>query len=174
MKTHLKQTIIGTMLALFLFPSATIARNGDYPKTVQERKMDEMGSIVGGEGLVFRPSRIKNESTKTVGCNVNKYLWQASIETLRFVPLASTDSVGGVIITEWYSPKGQTNFRFKINIFIKDNVISLDAIQVKIFEQTLKNGNWLDNHTTSDLANSIEDKILRKSRELYISAERKE
>ncbi|WP_375318626.1 MULTISPECIES: DUF3576 domain-containing protein [unclassified Candidatus Tisiphia] len=173
MKEHSKKIIIGLMSSLFFSPISAIARDSKYPESEQERQMEEMGSIVGGEGLIFRPGRIKNESTKTEVGNINKYLWQASIETLSFVPLASSDSIGGVIITEWYSPKGKTDFRFKINIFIKDNVISPDAIQVRIFEQTLKNGHWLDNHTTPELANNIEDKILRKARELYISAERK-
>jgi Domain of unknown function (DUF3576) len=173
MKEHFKRTIIGIMSSLLFFPISVIARDSNYPESEQERQMEEMGSIVGGEGLIFRPGRIKNESTKTEIGNINKYLWQASIETLSFVPLASSDSIGGVIITEWYSPKGKADFRFKINIFIKDNVISPDAIQVRIFEQTLKNGNWLDNHTAPDLVNNIEDKILRKARELYISAGKK-
>ncbi len=173
MKEHFKRTMIGVMSSLLFFPTLTIARDSKYPKSEQERKMEEMGSVVGGEGLIFRPGRIKNESTKTEIGNINKYLWQASIETLNFVPLASSDSIGGVIITEWYSPKGKADFRFKINIFIKDNVISPDAIQVRIFEQTLKNGQWLDSHTTSELANNIEDKILRKAREIYISAGKK-
>ncbi len=173
MKEHFKRTIIGIMSSLLFCPTLAIARDSNYPESEQERQMEEMGSIVGGEGLIFRPGRIKNESTKTEIGNINKYLLQASIETLSFVPLASSDSIGGVIITEWYSPKGKSDFRFKINIFIKDNVISPDAIQVRIFEQTLKNGNWLDNHTAPDLVNNIEDKILRKARELYISAGKK-
>ncbi|KAJ6645007.1 Leucine--tRNA ligase [Pseudolycoriella hygida] len=55
---------------------------------------------------------------------------------------------------------------------IKDNVISPDALQIRVFEQLFKNGNWLDNNNnSSNLAIDIEDKILRKARELYISAE---
>ncbi len=157
----------------FLNINAIATVSDDYPMPEEERRFEEIGSIVGGEGLVFRPSRIKNDSTKTQSNTINKYLWQASIESLSFIPLASTDSNGGVIITEWYNPKGKTNFRFKINIFIKDNLISPDSIQVKIFEQTLKSGNWIDSQNTSDLAIIIEDKILRRARELYISEVKK-
>ncbi|CAG2161604.1 unnamed protein product, partial [Oppiella nova] len=105
-----------------------------------------MGSIVGGEGIVFRPSKVKNESTKTsLGSITNKYLWQASLEILRFIPLSSTDINSGIIITDWYSPKETTKFRFKINIFIKDSTISPNAIDIKIFEQIFRNGYWIEN-----------------------------
>jgi hypothetical protein len=166
--------IISIICSLLIFNNYALAVDEDYPEVEPRKKYEEMGSIVGGEGLVFRPGRVKNESTKSQASTINKYMWQASIETLNFAPLASADSNGGVIITEWYSPKGNIKYRFKINIFLKDNIISPDSIQVKVFEQTLKNGNWIDNYNSPNLAISIEDKILRKARELYISEKIKE
>ena len=139
-----------------------------YPKTQEEQKWDEVGSIVGAEGLIFRPVRVKNESTKVVGYSVNKYLWQAAIETLSFAPLASVDLNGGVIITDWYSPLSKANFRFKINVFIKGDIISPDSIEVKVFEEMLKSKQWVLSKSTSNLAIMLEDKILRKARDLYI------
>ncbi|WP_375326336.1 DUF3576 domain-containing protein [Candidatus Tisiphia endosymbiont of Nemotelus uliginosus] len=167
------QQIIGIITLLFCLNNHVIAINRDYPQTEEERKLQDMGSLAGKEGLTFSPSKIKNESTKTKESQINKYLWQAAVEILNFIPLASTDSNGGIIITEWYSPKENKNFRFKINIVIKDNIISPDSIQVRVFEQTLKQGQWVDQHNASNLALSIEDKILRKARELYISVEGK-
>lgn len=166
---------IATIILSFSFNIMATNTSSDYPVSDAERKLEEMGSIAGSEGLVFRPGKIKSDATKTKGCTVNKYIWQAAIETLNFVPLSSADFNGGIIITEWHSPKGRPNFRFKINIFIKDDVIHPDSIQVKIFEQTLKNKQWLEPETAnkSDLAFNIEDTILRKARNLYISAERK-
>ncbi len=176
------------VVTLCFFSSNAIAISSDYPETEHERKLEEMGSLVGGEGFTFKAGKIRNESTATptksltkssklsakASCSkINQYLWQASIEVLNFIPLASSDSNGGVIITEWYSPKESKNFRFKINIFIKDTIISPDAIEVRVFEQNLKNNNWIDKADPSNLAITIEDKILRKSRELYISADRK-
>lgn len=175
------QRIIGFITILLFFTHNVIAISSDYPESEYERKLEEMGSLAGGKGLIFKPGKIKNESTKTStkglakanSSKINQFLWQASIEVLNFIPLASSDSNGGVIITEWYSPKESKNFRFKINIFIKDNVISPDAIEVRIFEQNLAKGTWIDKVSTSNLAINIEDKILRKARELYISADRK-
>src|SRR5271168_3687579 len=36
-----------------------------------------------------------------VTLGVNSYLWHASLDTLAFMPLASADPFGGVIITDW-------------------------------------------------------------------------
>lgn len=160
------------VIFIILNASSNIILADDYPKTEKEQKWDEVGSIAGEEGLIFRPGRIKNESTKAVGCSVNKYLWQSAIETLNFTPLASADSNGGVIITEWYSPRAKPNFRFKINIFIKDDTIHPDSIEVKVFEEILKNKQWVLNENTSNLAVTLEDKILRRAREIYINSTR--
>ncbi|MCC8417311.1 MAG: DUF3576 domain-containing protein [Rickettsia endosymbiont of Bryobia graminum] len=171
MKKYLKHTI--KIITPLLFYSNAIAVTTDYPQTIHEKEMEDMGSILGGEGIVFRPGKVKNESTKIGLSHINKYLWQASIDSLSSIPLASTDSNGGVIITEWHSPKDKQNFRFKVNIIIKDNVISPDAIQVRVFEQILKNGTWVDSNNSNNLAIIIEDTILRKARELHLSSKEK-
>ena len=42
--------------------------------------------------------------TAAAGLGVNAYLWRAALDTLSFMPLASADPFGGVIITDWYQP----------------------------------------------------------------------
>jgi hypothetical protein len=161
---------LSVICSLFFLQGSALAVNEDYPEVESISKMEDMGSMAGEEGLVFRPGRIRNESTKTQEIKVNRYLWQASLDTLSHTPLASVDSYGGVIITDWHSPNNKPNFRFKISVFIKDNVISPDAVEVKVFEQILKNGNWISTTNSPNLAISLENKILRRARELFISA----
>lgn len=122
------------LFVLLAYITSSLA--GDYPKSRVETEMDEMGSLLQGEGLVFRPGKTKSTATKSKVGNVNKYLYQAALDVLDFAPLTSADSIGGVIITEWYSPKGQPNTQFKINVFIKDEVISSEAVDVKAYERT--------------------------------------
>ena len=47
--------------------------------------------------------------------NINGFLWRASLDTLSFLPLSSADPFGGVIITDWYTSKENTNERCKLN-----------------------------------------------------------
>jgi hypothetical protein len=158
--------------ALILLPNSILAIENDYPKTLKERKIDEMGSVLGGEGLVFRPSKVKNQSTKATitDTHVNKYLWQAALDILKDMPLMNVDSTSGTIITEWYSNKNMPKYSYKVSVFIKDEVISPEALHVSVFEKTEKSKEPTE---AKDLEASFEDKILRKAREIYISSERK-
>src|SRR3979411_872412 len=44
---------------------------------------------------------------------VNSYLWRATLDTLSFMPLASADPYGGVVITDWYVNPEKPDERFK-------------------------------------------------------------
>ena len=46
---------------------------------------------------------------------VNGYLWRATLDTLSFMPLASADPYGGVVITDWYTNPEKPDRRFKIH-----------------------------------------------------------
>src|SRR5215510_5120063 len=34
---------------------------------------------------------------------VNSFIWRATLDTLNFMPLASADPVGGVVISDWFA-----------------------------------------------------------------------
>ncbi len=150
-----------------LFFTNVIAR--EYPKSALDKEMDDMGSLLGGEGLVFKPGKEKNVSTKATIGNINKYLYEASIDVLKFAPLSSADSKGDIatIITEWYSPSDQKNTQFKITVYIKDQLITPSALEVVAFQRKKHNGAWSDKYTKSPIAIVLEDKILRRARALY-------
>lgn len=142
----------------------------DYPQTALEREIEEMGSLAGGEGLVFKPRKVKSTSTKATIGKINKYLLQASIEVLKFAPLASVDSKSGTLITDWYSPKGRENTQFKLTVYIKDDVITPECLEVIAFEREKTKGGWSDNIQSSAISSVFENKILTKARELYLQS----
>lgn len=160
-------------LILLLQSTNTSFADSDYPKSELEKEMDDTGSLLGGEGIIFRPSKEKNTSTQSTSLNVNRYLYLATLDVLSFVALESVDSKYGVIITEWYVPQDNPNSKFKINVFIKDNVISADAIKVNAYEMTKQKNEWENNGKKTSLSNVLEDKILRKARNLYLNETKK-
>lgn len=164
MKT--KFILIASIIILFFNQSFA----DDYPKSRVEREMDEMGSMLGGEGIVFRPGKEKSTATKATVGNVNKYLFQASIDVLKFAPLLSADSKMGTIITEWYSPKDQENTQFKVTVYIKDQLITPEGVEVIAFQRKKTNGKWSADHEPSPIAAILEDKIIRKARDLYLQS----
>lgn len=167
--------VFAISLVNFLLTHTTFAKSSrDYPKTLDERKAEEIGSVAGPAGITFSPKILKNTTTKASlksNIAINLYLWQASIDVLSFVPLSSVDSNSGIIITEWYqTPEGH---HCKLQVIIKSNTITPEAIEVIAFERDCKK----DDQSTSKqvvnsiLANSIENKILRKARDLYLKSE---
>ena len=62
-------------------------------------------------------------------------LWKASLDTIDFMPLASANYSGGIIITDWYSDDNNTNESIKITIRFLTNEIRSDALDIKIFKK---------------------------------------
>jgi hypothetical protein len=71
----------------------------------------------GGGGL-FGGHRAAPSTAANLG--VNAFLWRASLDTLAFMPLASADPFGGVIITDWYANPEKPDERFKCTVYILD------------------------------------------------------
>ncbi|HEV2363787.1 MAG TPA: DUF3576 domain-containing protein [Caulobacteraceae bacterium] len=104
----------------------------------------------------------------TIG--VNGYLWRATLDTLAFMPLASADPYGGVIITDWYANPEKPDERFKATVYILDSRLRADGINVTVFKQTSNgSGGWVDAPTSPDTAADIENAILTRARQLRLS-----
>ncbi len=101
---------------------------------------------------------------------VNAYLWRGAIDTLSFMPFASADPVGGIIITDWYSPPTTTGERFKATAYVLGKQLRSDAIRVAIFRQTQEGGQWVDASVAPNTAPDITNKILARARQLRADA----
>ena len=112
----------------------------------------------------------KSAAPTTPGIGVNSYLWQASLQTLAFMPLASADPFGGVIITDWYTNPEKPDERFKATVYILDTRLRADGLTVTVFKQ-LKgaDGNWVDASASNQTQVDLENAILTKARQLRLS-----
>ena len=116
---------------------------------------------------VNRAAEVASTSVTSIG--VNSYLWHASLDTLSFLPLASADPFGGVIISEWYVAPSSPNERLKVTIYIMDRALRADALKVVVFRQVANNGTWQDAQPSPDTAHKLEDSILTRARELRLA-----
>jgi len=108
---------------------------------------------------------IESGSSK-ITLGVNSYLWHASLDTLAFMPLASADPFGGVIITDWYSAPDDANERMKVTVYILDRRLRADGVKLAVFRQTRSGAAWADATVNPDTAVRLEDAILTRAREL--------
>jgi hypothetical protein len=104
------------------------------------------------------------------GIGVNSYLWRATLDTISFMPLASADPFGGVIITDWYTPPESPAERFKMNVYILDRQLRADGVRVAVFRQNRDSRGWSDAGVTKETAVNLENEILTRARQLRFAA----
>jgi len=101
---------------------------------------------------------------------VNGYLWRATLDTLAFMPLASADPYGGVIITDWYANPQLPNERFKATAYILDSRLRADGLNVAVNKQVKDAaGSWVDAQLADQTETDIENAILTRARQLRLS-----
>jgi hypothetical protein len=104
------------------------------------------------------------------GIGVNSFLWRASLDTISFMPLASADPFGGVIITDWYQDPKAAGERFKVTVYILDKRLRADGVKVAVFRQNKsENGEWVDAAVATSTGPQIENAILVRARQLRIN-----
>ncbi len=102
----------------------------------------------------------------------NPFLWRAALEVVSFIPIATTDPIGGVITTAWYASPQRPNERFQLTIYILDRALRADALKVSVFRQTRSGGRgWQSATTRIGFAREIENQILSRARALRLSYE---
>jgi len=125
-------------------------------------------SIFGEGGLPIFGGKKKGEETNGP-LGVNSYLWRASLDTISFMPIASADPFGGVIITDWYADPSMPNERVKLNVFILSRELKADGIRVSGFRQVQNKSGWADSEMTPETIGKLEDAILTRARELRVA-----
>ena len=92
-------------------------------------------------------------------------LWRASLDTIDFMPLASANYSGGIIITDWYSNDANSNESIKISIRFLTNEIRSYALDIKIFNRKCYTNlmNCKISENDGILITELKKKILKKA-----------
>jgi hypothetical protein len=105
-------------------------------------------------------SLFSNSADPNTTVEVNKYLWQASLEVLNFLPIQSVDPFTGVIVTGYGTPPGGGR-SYRATILIQDP--ALDARSLNVALQGSGGG-----AVSADTVRAVEDAILTRARQLRI------
>ncbi|MCY4034771.1 MAG: DUF3576 domain-containing protein, partial [Hyphomicrobiales bacterium] len=127
------------------------------------------GIFGGKKGISLfntNPTGSTSEDVVT-GLSVNSFLWRATLDVLAFMPLASADPFGGVIITEWHNNPQAPDERFKVVAYILDKDLRVGALRVSVFRQEKTSGDiWSDAVTDENIHIQLETAILSRARDL--------
>lgn len=91
---------------------------------------------------------------------VNKYLWNASLEVLNFLPIQSIDPFTGVIVTGYGTPPGGGR-SYRATVLVSDP--ALDARSLKVSLQGAGGS-----AVAPDTVRAVEDAILTRARQMRV------
>ena len=109
------------------------------------------------EGRGFRLSDVGKNKGGTFEFASSNELWRASLDTIDFMPLASVNYSGGIIITDWYS-SNVDNESIKISIRFLTNEVRSDALDIKVFNRKC---NCVITEKSGNLVSELTNKILK-------------
>ncbi len=139
-----------------------------------ETRLQSGGGLFGGgltlDGILNEDKKNNVSSNAINSIPVNVFLWKGALETINFMPLSSTDPVGGTIITDWYSTANNENERCKLNIFISGKTLKTENLKVTSFCQEFNNQIWVNKETNKNDNIKIENAILNKAKKLRLQS----
>ena len=144
---------------------------GDARKFPADPKLRVKKNLEEGRGFRLSKTFGKSDAGVFEFASSNE-LWRASLDTIDFMPLASVNYSGGIIITDWYSTKESSNESIKISIRFLTNEIRSDALDIKVFnKKCLTLSNCVTSEKQGNIKTELKTKIL-KTAALY-EAEKK-
>jgi hypothetical protein len=115
------------------------------------------------EGRGFRLGNLGgNETGGKFDFASSNELWRATLDTIDFMPLATANYSGGIIVTDWYSEKQDTDESIKISVRFLTNEIRSDALDIKAFNRSCStNLNCKITEIKGNLISELKKKILK-------------
>lgn len=101
---------------------------------------------------------------------VNRFLWQGALDTLSFLPLASTDPFTGVIATDWGAAPERPGERFKVTAYMVSPALAASSLKVAVYREVRSpDGLWIPAAVDPQTARQLEDAILTRARQIRIA-----
>jgi Domain of unknown function (DUF3576) len=166
-----RATVLATGLAVMLSAcggGGWFNRGASIPTGEQTSRKEaadaQRAALAAASGEDDRGSTVwdlfSNADDPNTTVEVNKYIWQASLEVLNFLPVESVDPFTGVFTTGYGRPPGGGR-AYRATVYVQDP--ALDARSLKIALQG-QGGATVSRETVR----AVEDAILTRARQLRI------
>ncbi|RMD47277.1 MAG: DUF3576 domain-containing protein [Alphaproteobacteria bacterium] len=123
------------------------------PRTAREKVEEGMA----GNRKIW--SLFVNDANPSVTVAVNRYLWNASLDVLSFLPVEEADPFSGVIVFGWGRPPGGGR-TIRATVQITDPALDARALKVAVITRA--------GPADPDTVRAVEDAILTRARQLRI------
>jgi hypothetical protein len=148
---------------------------GDARKFPDDPKLRVKKNLEEGRGFKINDMLKSGSKAGVFEFASSNKLWRASLDVIDFMPLASVNYSGGIIITDWYSNEQSQNESIKITIRFLTNEIRSDALNIKIFtrkcKENLVNCKYIDSNKT--LVAELKKEILKRAAKFQLEDKEK-
>jgi len=151
------------LLILFILQACSAADKADTDRSDEEKVTSATTDQVKKKGIVLIDDNGKlGDLFKSGGDeigSVNKYLWQASLEVLSFLPINSADPFSGIIVFGKGKAPGSSQ-AYDATVYISDPALDARSLSV-----TVRSSNGI---ISSAAKREIESAILSRARQLRL------
>jgi len=117
----------------------------------------------------------QKSSNQTVNFGTSNVLWRATLKSLDFLPLISTDYSGGILIYDWYAQNNNSKEQIKISIQFLSNELRSDSIKITAHKRICENTDKCSNLIVDQkFADTVKENIITVARSLKIEEAKKE
>jgi hypothetical protein len=178
MKKFLSKIKICSILFLFSLASCLGGQNNKNDEILEKEKFEPSAYERSKTFAEKNPITIFGKDSKDKNTNfefsTSNVLWRASLKTLDFIPLATVDYSGGIIITDWYSEGKSNKEQIKIQIRFFSTELRSESIQVVSYKKICESNNVCNNLAGNENFNKeIKDLIINNARQIRIEENKK-
>ena len=160
-----KLLFIGFFISFVPFLLNSCGKGVDARKYPPDPKLRVKKNIEEGRGFRLMVAVNKNKGSGTFEFASSNELWRATLDVIDFMPLASVNYSGGIIITDWYSNSKSPGENIKISVRFLTNEIRSDALDIKIFKRICsEKNNCFVEESKGQLIKELQKKILKTAK----------
>jgi hypothetical protein len=117
----------------------------------------------------------QKSSGQTLNFGTSNVLWRATLKSLDFLPLISSDYSGGILIYDWYSQTNNPKEQIKISVQFLNNELRSDSIKITAHKRICENVDKCSNLVVEQkFVDTVKDNIISVARSLKIEEAKKE
>ena len=151
------------LIICFVLQACSVAEKSDIDKADEEKATSATTDQTKKKGIVLIDDNGKlgdlfKSNSDEIG-SVNKYLWQASLEVLSFLPINSADPFSGIIVFGRGKAPGSSQ-SYDATVYISDPALDTRSLSV-----TVRSSNGT---ISSEAKREIERAILSRARQLRL------
>ena len=117
----------------------------------------------------------QKSSGQTLNFGTSNVLWRATLKSLDFLPLISSDYSGGILIYDWYSQGNNPREQIKISVQFLNNELRSDSIKITAHKRICENVEKCSNLVVEQkFIDTVKDNIITVARSIKIEEAKKE